>query len=202
MYHLKNTEMIFVFTGPDSSGRKTVSKLVAENTLQMKGVISYTTRDRRHYEVDGKDYHFITEEEFKDAEAKGEFLESVNIEGNYYGVKVKDIRDSFADYGCIYLVLDKEGAQYIKELYGDKVVRIFIYADRNTVIERRRERGDDEETIIKRIAYYDVDMSYKEKCEYAFENYRYDHTAFDIIKTIEKYFSERSELQEDPAIEG
>src|SRR5690554_5287809 len=111
MYHLKNTEMIFVFTGPDGSGRKTVSKLVAESTLHMKGIISYTTREKRHYELDGKDYHFVSSEEFKAAEERGEFLESVKIEGNYYGIKEKDIQETFENYGCIYLVLNKEGAE-------------------------------------------------------------------------------------------
>lgn len=197
MYNLKEKELIFVFTGPDGSGRKTVSKLVAESTLQMTGVISYTTRERRHYEKEGEDYHYLSREAFESAKANGEFLECVEINGNLYGIKEKDVKDTFEESGCIYLVLNTEGAEILKKLYGDKVVRFFIYADRNTVKERQVERGDDPEVIQKHLAHYDEDMAYREKCEHVFENYRLDHVAFEVTNTIEDYFKKKLMLKKD-----
>ncbi|GEL06978.1 guanylate kinase [Salisediminibacterium halotolerans] len=187
MYDLKDKEMIFVFTGPDGSGRKTVANMAARTTLHMTGVISYTTRAKRPYETDGEDYHFISEDAFDVAKENGEFLEDVVINGYRYGIKEEDVRTKFAQKGCIYLVLNNEGADILKQLYGEKVIRIFIYADRSTVIERQRERGDNEAVIERHLSHYDRDMAYKKVCEHAFENYRLDHTAFEVTEIISNY---------------
>ncbi|SES25982.1 guanylate kinase [Salipaludibacillus aurantiacus] len=191
MYNLKEKELIFVFTGPDGSGRKTVSKLVGENTLQMKGVISYTTRNRRPYETGGEDYHYISPGEFQASINNGEFLESVEVDGHFYGIKEKDIRETFEKKGCIYLVVNPEGADILKKLYGDKVIRFFVYADRNTVINRQKERGDTPAIIERHLAHYDEDMAYRVHCEHVFENYKLDHTAFEVTQTIENYFEKK-----------
>jgi len=63
MYQIKEQEKIFVYTGPDGSGRKTVAKMVA-TAFDMETVLSYTTRSPRHYEINGEDYHFVNEETF------------------------------------------------------------------------------------------------------------------------------------------
>ncbi|MGO4886951.1 guanylate kinase [Anaerobacillus sp. MEB173] len=192
MYNLKEKEMIFVFTGPDGSGRKTVAKLI-RNTLHMKGVISYTTRERRHYETEGQDYHYVSREEFMAAKDNGEFLECVEIDGNFYGIKEKDVEETFKNKGCIYLVLNPEGSDIVKKLYGDKVVRLFVYADRDTVKARQEERGDAPDIVAQHLAHYDEDMEYRQQCEHAFENYKLDHTAFEITNTIEHYLKLKAE---------
>lgn len=189
MYDLKDQERIFIFTGPDGSGRKTIAKLVGQTTLQMKGITSYTTRVQRPYENDGHDYHFISEKEFATAKDKGEFLESVFINGNSYGIKEKDIKETFADKGCIYLVLNPEGSDIVKELYGDKVIRLFLYADRDTVLIRQKERGDNQEVIDLHLSHYDEDIAYKDQCEHAFENYKLDHTAYEVTNIIDEYLN-------------
>lgn len=186
MYKLKEKEMIFVFTGPDGSGRKTVSKLVGD-TIRMKTVVSYTTRKKRHYEVDGTDYHFISKEEFLTIERNDEFFESVEIEGKLYGIKEQDIIDRLEQKGCIYLVFNIEGTEQLKNKFGEKVVRLFVHADRDTVIERQKARGDSEEEIELHLKHFDKDLQYKEKCEYSIQNYEYANTAFEVTQIVEKY---------------
>jgi len=189
MYDLKDQEQIFVFTGPDGSGRKTIAKLVAQTTLHMKGIISYTTREKRSYEIDDQDYHFISKGEFETAKNNGEFLESIQINGNYYGIKEKDVSKTFLEKGCIYLVLNPEGSDIVKKLYGDKVTRLFLYADRETVLARQKERGDRQEIIDLHLSHYDEDIAYKDQCEHAFENYKLDHTAYEVTNTVEEYLN-------------
>lgn len=191
MYNLKDKEMIFVFTGPDGSGRKTISKLVGD-TLQMKTVLSYTTRERRHYEVEGIDYHYITRDQFLEAEKNEEFFESVEIDGNYYGIKEQEIVDRFESKGCIYLVLNIEGTEQLKEKFGDKVIRVFVHVDRETAIQRQKERGNSEEEIELHLKHFDQDLHYKEQCETAVENYELAHTVFEVTQTIEKYLLEKT----------
>ncbi|WP_209124663.1 guanylate kinase [Alkalihalobacillus sp. BA299] len=186
MYNLKESEKIFVFTGPDGSGRKTVAKLVGA-TFHMNGVVSHTTRTKRRYETEGVDYHYLSEADFLEAHRKGEFLEKVEINGYLYGIKEKEIEEKFKKKGCIWVVLNTEGAEILKEMYGDKVIRFFVYADEETVKRRQYGRGDSDEVIQNHLDHYNEDMAYKDKCEYAIENYELSHTTFEIANIVEKY---------------
>lgn len=194
MYNLKEQERIFVFTGPDGSGRKTVAKLIGA-TFHMKGVVSHTTRTKRKYETIGVDYHYLNEEDFQKAADNDEFIEKVEINGNLYGIKEKEIADKFNKQGCIYVVLNKEGADILKKLYGDKVTRIFIYADEDTVKKRQYGRGDSDVDIESHLDHYTEDMKYKDECEHAVENYELSHTAFEVSEIINNYLEEKSNFE-------
>ena len=181
-----NGKYIFVFTGPDGSGRKTVAAAVGL-TLGLRKVISYTTRSKRPAEEDGQDYHFVTESEFQHAVDAGEFLEHLTIDGNRYGVKEADILALF-EKGSVYLILNRHGAEILKERFGDQVVRIFIYADRRTVHDRQIGEGFEEAFIAKRLEHYDEDMAYGEKCEHSVENINdLGHTIFHVTNILEQY---------------
>ena len=92
MYELKDRDKIIVFTGPDGSGRKSVAEAVGQ-TFGMEKVISFVTRLPRPGEVNGQDYHFITHEAYREMEQQGEFLESVEIAGNLYGIRSSGCRE-------------------------------------------------------------------------------------------------------------
>lgn len=188
MYHLKDQEMIFVFTGPDGSGRKTVADMVG-TTLGINKVISYTTRACRPAEEDGQDYHFITREQFDEDEKRGEFVESVEIDGIKYGIKSADIEKMFRDNDFIYLILNSRGARTLKQLYGDKVTRIFIYVDRDIIIERQKALGVSQDVLDSHFKHYDEDMAYKEECRHAVENTDLPHTVFTVTNILEQYMN-------------
>lgn len=196
MYELKEKERIFVFTGPDGSGRRSIADMVG-NTLGIKKVISWTTRPPRPIEEEGQDYHFITRDEFMEAAERGEFLEHVEIDGHLYGIKNKDVEQMFEKYSCIYLVLNTEGAEILKRLYGDKVVRLFIYADRRTLEERERKQGIEDAAIRSHQSNYERDMAYMKQCEHSFENVGdIAHAVFDITNLLETYL-ERDLVDKD-----
>jgi guanylate kinase len=186
MYELKDHDKIIVFTGPDGSGRKSVAEAVGQ-TFGMEKVISYVTRLPRSGEVNGQDYHFITHEEYMRMEQQGEFLESIEIVGNYYGIRSLDIEEQLHHNGCVYLILNREGADIIKKIYGDRVVRLFIYAGRSTVEERQRNLGLGEEIISRHLSHFDNDMGYRSACEHAYENYVLAQTTYEITNTLEDY---------------
>lgn len=188
MYQLKDKEMIFVFTGPDGSGRKTVADMVG-STLGMNKVLSYTTREKRAAETDGQDYHFISEEEFKTALANNEFIEAVEIDGVHYGIKDTDIEEMFRNNDFIYLILNSEGARMLKHRYGEKVTRLFIYVDRDIIIERQKELGVSDEVLDQHFKHYQKDMSYMPECKHAFENMDLAHTVFAVTNVLEQYMN-------------
>lgn len=192
MYELKEKEMIFVFTGPDGSGRKTVANMVG-NTLGLRRVVSYTTRAKRPSEVDGQDYHFVSREEFKKAEDNHEFVEVDEIDGNCYGIKGYDIERMFKRNDFIYVVLNAKGASTLKKLFGEKVTRLFIYVDRDVIIERQKLIGASDDVLDSHFQHYDEDMSYKDDCKHAFENTDLAHTVFAVSEVLEEYMDRQLE---------
>ncbi len=186
MIQLNERELIFVFTGPDGSGRKTLADAVGM-TLSMRKVLSCTTRERRPYEVDGQDYHFVTRERFEEYRRRDEFLEDVEIDGNAYGILNRDVEDMFRKIGSIYLILNHDGAEHLKTLYPNNVVRIFVYADRETVMARQQKLGLPEAVIARHLAHYDEEMEYLPKCEHAIENIDIGHATYEITNILEGY---------------
>jgi guanylate kinase len=186
MYQIKGKELIFVYTGPDGSGRKTIAKMVA-TAFDMEPVLSYTTRSPRHYEKDGEDYHFVTEETFKQMQAQQEFIESVEIDGIHYGIREQDIVEAFKDHRLVYLTLNPEGAEKLKQMYGNHVIRIFLYADRDTVTERQKIRQDSDEVIQRHMSHYDETMGYKINCEHVFENFDSPQVSYQVSEVVESY---------------
>lgn len=186
MYDLIGRKMIIVFTGPDGSGRKSVAEAVGQ-TFGMPKVISYVTRTSRPGEVNGQDYHFITHEAYQAMESQGEFLESVRIDGNSYGIRKIDIENSLNNHDSVYLIMNHEGAHILKKIYGDKVIRLFVFADRRTVEERQQKLGLPEEVIRNHLSHYDLEMEYRSSCEHAYENYDLGQTTFEITNTLESY---------------
>jgi len=186
MYQLKDKELIFVFTGPNGAGRKTIAEMVGL-TLNIKEVLSYTTRHRRPTEVEGEHYHFVSRESFEIMELQDEFMEIIEFNGNKYGIRSIDIEQHLQDRGCIYLILNRQGANMLKSIYGDKVVRIFIYADRDKLIERQLERGDTPELVNNYMKNFEIETSYREECEHVYDNSDLSHTMYDITKTLENY---------------
>ncbi|NYE07241.1 guanylate kinase [Bacillus niacini] len=186
MYKIKDKEKLFIYTGPDGSGRKTIAKMVA-TAFDMETVLSYTTRPPRHYEQDGVDYHFVSEEEFNKLKNNDEFLESVDIDGIHYAIREEDIVKAFENHNLVYLTLNPEGTEKLKDMYGDKVMRFFIFADRDTVIARHEARKDTEEDIHRHLAHYDEIMAYKTECEHVFENYDSPQVSFQVSEVIEAF---------------
>lgn len=186
MEAINDKKLIFVFTGPDGSGRKTVAQRVsASNELQR--VLSYTTRPSRLYEKDGIDYHFITPKQFIEAEQNNEFIETLEIEGIFYGIKSKDIDEMFQKHQYVYLILNRQGTELVKNIFKDKVIRILIYADRNVVMSRLLERGDTTEVIYKNLERYEQEMSYLKECDYNVENYELEETVEEVAEILKKH---------------
>ena len=195
MYKIKDKEKLFIYTGPDGSGRKSIAKMVA-TAFDMETVLSYTTRPPRHYEQDGIDYHFVSEENFNQMKDNDEFLESVDIDGIHYGIREEDIVKAFENHNLVYLTLNPEGTEKLKDMYGDKVMRFFIFADRDTVIARHKARKDTEEDIQRHLAHYDEIMDYKNECEHVFENYDSPQVSYQVSEVIET-FLDRNRIVSD-----
>jgi guanylate kinase len=143
---------LVVISGPSGSGKSTLARrLLARPELRLTASVSATTRSPRPGEVPGRDYLFLTAEEF--ARIRGDLLESAVVHGHLYGTPAEPVRRAMAQGRCVVLVIDVQGGLQVRELVPDALL-VFIQVQSLDVLERRlRARGtDDEATIATRLA--------------------------------------------------
>jgi guanylate kinase len=135
--------MIIVITGPSGSGKTTLRRILNDEygIPMLKNV---TTRQKRPGEIDGVDYLFVTDAEFRRMRDGGDLLEWVEYSGNCYGLKR-------ADHLTGITVLEAEGAKKLKEMFPGKVRIVYLEVPEQTRIERMRDRGDTPEEVKKRV---------------------------------------------------
>lgn len=172
-----NENFILIISGPSGAGKTTVVKLFLENNSDFALSISHTTRIKRINEVEGKDYYFVSKEEFKGMVNKGEFVEWAEVYGNYYGTSKKEIERILGEKKNILLEIDVQGALSVKRSFSEKSVLVFILPEsfsdlRNRLISRNTEKRDDLEKRletakkeIEQINFYDYVIINKYGCE-------------------------------------
>jgi guanylate kinase len=141
---------VIVMSAPSGSGKTTIYKELFKRLPQLKFSVSATTRAMRTGEQDGKDYFFLSREEFNRRIAAGEFLEHETFFGNEYGT-LKTVVDNVVTAGDdILLDVEVKGAMNIKRIYGTKALLVFIEPPSLAELERRlRTRGTESEASIK-----------------------------------------------------
>ena len=141
---------VFIISAPSGSGKSTLTHRLIVGLPNLRFSISYTTRAPRGQEVDGKEYFFISREEFEKRVNTGEFLEHAEVFGNYYGTHVSELDRAAAEGVDLVLDIDVQGARQLKERIP-AAVSIFILAPSREVLEQRlRARSQDSEPVIRR----------------------------------------------------
>ena len=141
---------VFIVSAPSGSGKSTlVARLLAGDPGLMFSV-SYTTRQRRGQEVDGRSYRFVSRQDFQAIIARNEFLEWAEVFGNYYGTHRDVLEQAQAQGKDLVLDIDVQGARQLK-FRVPEAVTIFILAPSRQILEQRlRARGEDRDDVIAR----------------------------------------------------
>lgn len=165
--------LMFILSSPSGAGKTTLAKGILEKDDQMTLSISATTRQRRPGEAHGKDYFFVSEEEFFRMRDNGEFLEWANVFGHYYGTPRSLVEDTLRQGKDVLFDIDWQGAQQLDEVAGEDVVKVFILPPSRAELERRlRQRAQDSEEVVqKRMAKADAEMSHWAEYDYVIVNY-------------------------------
>lgn len=173
---------VFIISAPSGSGKSTLVKRLLASDRNLLFSISYTTRAPRGEEVNGREYHFITREEFEARLARDEFLEHADVFGNYYGTHRGVVLEG-AERGLdVVLDIDVQGARQLKAKIPD-AVSIFILAPSRQELEKRlRSRGEDKEEVIrKRLAGAAREISHYQDYDYVLVNEVVDRTSEQLI---------------------
>lgn len=149
----KSKGSLIVFSGPSGVGKDTILKKLCEKNKNIKVSISATTRPKREYEKDGKDYYFLTKSQFLDLVNNNQMLEFADYCNNYYGTPLQPV-ENFLNMGFdVILEIETEGAFKIINNYPD-VVSIFVLPKSLEVLKDRLlgRASDNKESILKRLS--------------------------------------------------
>jgi guanylate kinase len=142
--------IVYIVSAPSGSGKSTLVSELFKMVSHLDFSISYTTRPPRGSEQNGKEYFFVTREEFENMIAAGEFLEHAEVFGNYYGTAWRFLREAEAHGNDLLLDIDVQGAKQIKEAIPEAVSIFILPPDREKLEWRLRHRGLDSESVIRR----------------------------------------------------
>jgi guanylate kinase len=131
--------IVFIISAPSGSGKSTLTAELRRLVPGLEFSISYTTRAPRGSEQNGREYFFITREEFQEMIGEGQFLEYAEVFGNYYGTARSFLREAFARGNDLILDIDVQGAAQLKQKLAE-AVSIFILPPSREELERRLRR--------------------------------------------------------------
>jgi len=165
---LKN--LILIVSGPSGSGKSTLLKTLPGEDFYFS--VSHTTRAPRPGEVHGKDYYFITRETFLEMLKKGEFLEWIEVHGNYYGTAKSEVEKAFSQGKHLVFDVEVIGVSNLKKYFGREAITIFIAPPSLEELERRlRNRGtEEEEKLKKRLERATLELTFAPFFDYVIVN--------------------------------
>ena len=173
---------LFIVSAPSGAGKSSLVKSLLEKDPAIRLSISYTTRAPRPGEVDGAHYHFVGREDFQARLERGEFLESAEVYGNYYGTSQPWIEAEMAAGRDILLEIDWQGAAQVRRLMP-RAKSIFILPPSIAELRRRLEgRGTDSaEVVARRMAAAAEDVSHALEFDYLVVNEDFDAAVADLL---------------------
>lgn len=127
---------VFVISAPSGSGKTTICRRLLEKVEGLELSVSYTTRDRKRGETDGKDYHFISAKEFDKMKISNAFLEHASVYGNLYGTSREEVHSIVSRGHDAILEIDVQGGRKVKESLPD-AVRVAVFPPDWRALERR-----------------------------------------------------------------
>jgi guanylate kinase len=175
--------LVFIVSAPAGTGKTTIIQMLVRDFPCVAASISYTTRLPRADEINGVHYYFISREEFANRIAKGEFLEYVELYGEYYGTSRVWMEERLKAGKHVILVIDTQGARQLKGKID--AVSIFLSPPSAEELERRlRSRmTESDEVIARRLEWVQEEMRAKNEYDYLIINDDLS-TAYQALRSI------------------
>lgn len=179
--------LMFILSSPSGAGKTTVARRLLEADAEIRLSVSVTTRPPRPGEVDGVDYHFIDEAEFRRMVADGELLEWAEVFGHLYGTPKAHIKAGLRAGHDFLFDIDWQGTQQLYQRMEVDVVRVFLLPPSIAALEERlRSRGTDSEAVVQhRMARARSEISHWDGYDYVVVNDDFDR-CFDAVHGVLK----------------
>jgi guanylate kinase len=176
---------LFMVAAPSGAGKSTLVNALLAKEPDIKLSISFTTRAPRPGEENGREYHFITTDDFIARKKNNEFLESAEVHGNYYGTS-RILMNQFMQAGTdMLLEIDWQGAQQVKSQYPQSV-GIFILPPSIEALELRlKKRGQDSaQTINRRLLAAGGEIAHAPEFEYVIINQEFEVALSELVAIV------------------
>ena len=178
--------LLLILSSPSGAGKSTLTKNLVEDDHTIQLSVSVTTRPRRHSEIGGRHYHFITQAEFEEMHRRGELLEWAEVHGNFYGTPRKPVEHSLAQGQDMMFDIDWQGTRQICDKMRSDVVSVFILPPSMQELKARLERRaeDTSEVIERRLRNAREEIAQWESYDYVLVNDDLERTFADLTAIL------------------
>ncbi|HTF19338.1 MAG TPA: guanylate kinase [Chryseolinea sp.] len=180
-----------IFSAPSGSGKTTIVRHLLTNNPDLGFSISASTRDKRgRTESHGKDYYFLTPDEFKKKIDEDAFIEWEEVyEGNFYGTLKSEIERIWSEGKNVIFDVDVQGGLNLKKYFGDRALGVFVKAPSVEVLkERLRDRGtESEESLSRRLFKANFEMSFANKFDVVLVNEELQHSLKEAQELYDRF---------------
>ena len=186
--NIEDQNKLVIISSPSGAGKTTLCKMLLKKMKNIELSISYTSRNKRLNEKNGKDYFFITKKKFNKLTKKNFFIETAKNFNNYYGSPYSNIKKAKKNKNILLFDIDWKGARKIRKNYNsNNIIDFFILPpSKNELKKRLIRRGRDNMTEISlRLSYAINEMKHFNEYKYILINENLHQTVKDIIKIIE-----------------
>lgn len=202
---MSTTGTLFTVSAPSGAGKTSLVTALAQRNHTLKVSVSHTTRPQRPGEVDGTNYHFVSEAAFLEMLEGAEFLEHARVFDNLYGTSQAWVEQQLATGIDVVLEIDWQGAQQIKHLMPASRSIFIVPPSRKTLFERLTSRGQDETAVIElRMSEATQEMSHYAESDYLVINDAFETALCDLqaIVTSQQLLTKKQIVSHQELLSG
>jgi len=189
---------LIIITAPSGSGKTSISKYLLNQNLNLVFSVSATTRPKRENEIDGKDYYFLSKQDFKNKIEEGQFLEWQEVYKDiYYGTLKMEVENKLSQGINIIVDVDVLGGMNIKDYYQDRALALFVEPPSiETLAKRLKNRGTEtEESLKQRLDKATFELSFKSKFDAVIVNDILEKAQQEALQIISHFFEKTDNPQ-------
>ena len=180
-----HTGNLFLVSAPSGAGKTSIVNAALAADEQLVVSVSHTTRPARGGEVDGENYHFVSEDLFSQMVDDADFLEHAKVFGKRYGTSKAEVANKRDQGQDVILEIDWQGAQQVREAMPQAISVFILPPSVEALAARLTSRGEDtQESIENRLSEAKLDMSQAEHFDYLVINEDFDHAVQDFIAIV------------------
>ncbi len=178
--------LVFVVSAPSGAGKTSLVKALLQQDSRLVVSVSHTTRPQRQGEQNGVNYHFVSNSEFDDMVANGDFLEHAKVFGHQYGTARASLDDQLASGRDVVLEIDWQGAEQIRRAYPQCISIFILPPSRQALAQRLQTRGQDSaEVMAQRTAKAVEEMTHHASFDFLVVNDDFDSAVADLKNVID-----------------
>jgi guanylate kinase len=181
-----------IFAAPSGSGKTSIVKELLKSNTKLQFSISATTRKIRHNETNGKDYHFLSLQEFKNKIHNEEFLEYQEVyQDLFYGTLKTELEKIWQSGGIVLFDVDVVGGVNLKKIFGEDAFSVFVKAPSFEELKQRltNRSTETEETLNLRLSKAESEMKYQTDYDYVLVNDDFSKAVAEIKSKLENFIN-------------